>query len=153
MTYDSTPYFAGPSIYRKRNKNLPSEHSKAKYYKSVEVDAKRKWKTVKERYRRAKELAARKIAILEDIQRSAEWRKQFRKNVLSQSNSGDSSEQEAEERRRDKDVNVVKSMLTTSSSSPNSADSMISKFNRQPGCQRKHRHSEFENPKNNRRSY
>ncbi|KAG0559850.1 hypothetical protein KC19_10G134000 [Ceratodon purpureus] len=127
----------GPSEYRKRRQSLPSDQSKRKYYKSIEVDAKRKWKNIKARCRRAREYDAIQIAIREDIHKSAEWKKHLKEKTLSysQSFSGDTSENESEEYRR---RGTVKSMLATSSSSLDSDDSMIAKFNRIPRCKKNH---------------
>ena len=131
---------------------MPSDQSKRKYYKSIEVDAKRKWKNIKARCRRAREYDAIQIAIREDIHKSAEWKKHLKEKTLSysQSFSGDTSENESEEyQRRGK----VKSMLATSSSSLDSDDSMIAKFNRIPRCKRNHVHCQYNNPKNNRYNF
>lgn len=142
------------------------------YYKSVDAEAKKRWESVQDRYRRSQELAMLKVQIREDIRRSAEWRKHLKETSHCESDSSrNSSEIEADEKRRENgknrenDENRVKSMLSTSSSSStlDSDEATTQKIrgstntaywgNQQPQCRRKHRHCTFGKPKTNRRNY
>lgn len=148
---------AGPSIYRKKKK-LVSDASVAQYYKSIDIEANKRWKNVQDRYRRAQELAALRVQVRADIRRSAEWRKHLREAANSESDSSrNSSEIEADEQRREEgqnDEHRIRSMLSTSSSSTLDSDEATrQRIAEQTRCLRKHRHCTFEDPKPSRRRY
>ena len=130
---------AGPSIYRKEKMHLASNPGVAAYYKSVRMDAKRKWEIVKRRYREARERDFIRAKIQADIHESSEWRAHLRKLYRNSSSSSESDQKivrrrakrpgqqgrtEGGETNQSNDPNRIKSMLTTSSSSADSDDSV-----------------------------
>lgn len=150
---------AGPGLHRKPKLHLASDPGVSAYYKSVRVEAKRKWDTIKNRYREAKRKAFLRAELQADIHESAEWRKHL-KALYSNSSSLSVSDHAPEQRKAGQQVDFktkrlddvsqiqdlkrVKSMLTSSSSPSNSDESSerrcLQLMSTNPLCKMSHRH-------------
>nr|XP_024383830.1 uncharacterized protein LOC112286312 [Physcomitrium patens] len=143
----------GPSIYGRCRPNNTPFPGVTEYYKSIEVETMTRWETIKSRYRKASQLAQIRAKLREDIRESEDWRKHL-VTLISESSS-ESEESEADKRRRlhekrelkirrgesdYEDPDRVRSLLSSSSSSIDSDDSMKAKLEVNPRCKRKHTH-------------
>ncbi|KAG0567116.1 hypothetical protein KC19_7G111400 [Ceratodon purpureus] len=141
----------GPSIYRKPKLHLASDPGVSAYYKSEGLKAKRKWDTIKNRYREERIRAILRAELQLDIHASAEWRRHLRM-TYSDSSSLSGSDQPVRSRgvageqdatNQADDPNRIKSMLTSSSSSLESYESLERvrmQLNNNPECKMEHYH-------------